>query len=324
MKTKIISASIVTFLMSFAFFVAKAQEFPVPPNEIQNVKATAGDGFVTLEWDRGTDPDGVVVGYKVYYGTRAVSSENDKYADEIDVGNVLTYKIENLTNGTPYFFGITGIDDENIEGETYSVEVSATPVAPETETPSSPAPEEVTPAPQEVTPPATETPAPIEEEVVTPPEETTPPAVQPEGAFEGPAYPAAPVDEVAPLDASGLAVDSSRLEKENIVVIHWTPSPNIDGDAVDQVLYTRRGTEVWDSGYSLGMDLNSLELEVDQDQNYEVKVVTVDKSGNESQGTTLSFSTALSATGPGVTGTVIALSVALFCGLAIWGRRRAY
>ncbi len=321
MRIKIVSASIFSLLMSLVF-VANAQEFPVSPNEVQNVTATPGDGFVTLNWDRGTDPDGVVVGYKVYYGTHAVVGEADVYDDEITVGNVLSYKIENLTNGTKYFFAVTGIDDENLEGETYSVEVSATPSLPEV-----PKVEETAPVTQPEETPA----APAEEPaVITPTEEVTPPAPEtvPTGeateVFEGPAYPAAPVDGVAPLDAMNLSVDSVRMEAENIVVINWTPSVNTDKDAVDQVLYTKRGSENWDSGYSLGMELNSLELEVDPNQNYEVKVVTVDQSGNESAGVTLTFSTALSATGPGTIGTVIALSVAIFCGLVLWGRRRVY
>jgi hypothetical protein len=320
MKTKIVSASIFSLLMSLVF-VANAQEFPVSPSEVQNVTATAGDGFVTLNWDRGTDPDGVVVGYKVYYGTHAVSSEDDVYDDEITVENVLSYKVENLTNGTEYFFAVTGIDDESLEGETYSVEVSATPVAPVSEVEETAVPEETPPPVAEEEPAVT---PPTQEETVTPTPETTLPTEETTEVFEGPAYPAAPVDEVAPLDAMNLSVDSARLEAENIVVINWTPSANTDNDAIDQVLYTRRGTEEWDSGYSLGMELNSLELEVDPDQNYEVKMVTVDQSGNESTGVTLSFSTALSATGPGTIGTVIALSVALFCGLVLWGRRRAY
>jgi len=114
------------------------------------------------------------------------------------------------------------------------------------------------------------------------------------------------------------------LESENIVLLQWEISPNTDGDVQDQILYTRRGMEDWDGGYSLGAELNMLELEVDIDENYEVKVVTVDQSGNESKGITLSFSTSLSKTGPESIGTVVALTIVFIAGFIIFSRRKAY
>ncbi|MCF7905747.1 fibronectin type III domain-containing protein [Candidatus Gracilibacteria bacterium] len=336
MKIKITS---VALLLSGFFFFSEgmAQEFPTPPNEIQNVVAVPGDSSVQLSWERGTDPDGVVVNYKVYYGTSSVQTEDDLYDDEREVGNMLSYEITGLVNGTEYFFSVTGIDDEGIEGETYSLEVSAIPEAKEEIIP--PETGEETPVEEEI--PSESTP---EEEVLTdveePLSEVEPdqgivmeedenmPEESEEGeeseVFEGPVYPAAPVDTVPPLDAMDLAVDSGRLASENVVVLSWTPSPNMDGDVVDQILYTRRGGEEWDGGYSLGAGLSTLELEVDTDENYEVKVITVDETGNESEGITLSFTTSLSETGPGSIGTVVALSILFFVGLVILGRRRAY
>ena len=56
-------------------------------------------GFATLSWDPPSiNADGTTLtdlaGYKIYYGT---SSGN--YSQSIDVGNVTTYSVNNLTDG---------------------------------------------------------------------------------------------------------------------------------------------------------------------------------------------------------------------------------
>ncbi len=60
-----------------------------------------------------------LAGYKIYYGT---SSGN--YTTILNVGNVTTYTISNLTPGT-YYFAVTAYDTQNLES-TYSNEVSGT------------------------------------------------------------------------------------------------------------------------------------------------------------------------------------------------------
>ncbi len=60
-----------------------------------------------------------LAGYRVYYGT---SSGN--YSKMIDIGNVLTYTINNLVSGT-YYFAVTAYDSQNLESS-YSNEVSGT------------------------------------------------------------------------------------------------------------------------------------------------------------------------------------------------------
>jgi hypothetical protein len=123
-------------------------------------------------------------------------------------------------------------------------------------------------------------------------------------------------------DVQDFSLDTSLLKSEQLVLLEWSlaETPNI----ADQILYTRRGLEDWDSGYSIGIDITQLELEVDMDENYEVKVVTVDAEGGESEGTTLSFSTGLSATGPGTIGSVIALILLFMMGLLFFKKQRAY
>lgn len=76
----------------------------------------------TLTWDAPTtNADGTpltdLAGYKVYYG---ISSGN--YTVSIDVGNVTTYKIDDLSPGT-YYFAVTAYDTSGNESD-YSNEVS--------------------------------------------------------------------------------------------------------------------------------------------------------------------------------------------------------
>lgn len=78
--------------------------------------------FVTLSWEPPTtNVDGSPVtdlaGYRIYYG---LSSRN--YSWVIDVGNVTTYKIENLSPNT-YYFTVTAYDTSGNESD-YSNEVS--------------------------------------------------------------------------------------------------------------------------------------------------------------------------------------------------------
>jgi len=121
-------------------------------------------------------------------------------------------------------------------------------------------------------------------------------------------------------DARNLSLDTSLLKSEQLILLEWAvaETPNL----ADQVLYTRRGLEDWDNGYSIGIDITELELEVDLDENYEVMLVSIDSEGNESAGIALSFSTSLSATGPGSIGTVVALMVIFIVGLFFFKKRQ--
>ncbi len=107
------------------------------PKDVENVKATPGDGQITLSWDVATDNVGVK-GYKIYYGTNPVVNDGDTYnLGTIDVGNKISYAVTKLTNGTKYYFAVTAYDAAGNESENYSVEVNATPAhaAADTEAP---------------------------------------------------------------------------------------------------------------------------------------------------------------------------------------------
>lgn len=80
---------------------------------------------VTLEWDASITPD--VTGYKVYYKTGSSGEPYDGTGaaggdSPIDVGNVTTYKLHNLIDGTTYF-AVTAYDAKDNESG-YSNEVS--------------------------------------------------------------------------------------------------------------------------------------------------------------------------------------------------------
>lgn len=79
-------------------------------------------GFASLAWNAPTtNTDGTslmdLAGYKVYYGP---SSGN--YTKSIDVGNITSYTLNNLSTGT-YYIAVTAYDTAGIESG-YSNEVN--------------------------------------------------------------------------------------------------------------------------------------------------------------------------------------------------------
>lgn len=99
-----------------------------PPSDVENLKALPADGAVILSWDVATD-NVAVKGYKVYYGKKSVTSDGGSYENgPIDVGNKINYTVNNLTNGTKYYFTVTAYDAAGNESANYSVEANATPL----------------------------------------------------------------------------------------------------------------------------------------------------------------------------------------------------
>lgn len=98
------------------------------PSDVEKLTVVSGDASVALAWDAATD-DVQVKSYKVYYGTKEVTSKNtNKYEKSVDVGNVVKYTVKGLTNGTKYFFAVTAVDTSLNESESYSPYVSAVPM----------------------------------------------------------------------------------------------------------------------------------------------------------------------------------------------------
>jgi hypothetical protein len=129
-------------------------------------------------------------------------------------------------------------------------------------------------------------------------------------------------DQIPPQDARNISADTSNFQSGEVLV-QWTPAVDLDNDIKDQVLYTRVGLGAWDQGLSLGKDITQAKISVQPNQNYQIRLVTIDQSGNESFGAPFEFSTTLSQSGGGQ-GTVIALSVIAVLGfffLFAGGRR---
>ncbi|MGN1421955.1 MAG: fibronectin type III domain-containing protein, partial [Oscillospiraceae bacterium] len=99
------------------------QYFATAPEKPANVKATAGDGKVTLTWDIAEG----AARYRVYIYTNGDLSSNPVMTGTTD--NTCT--IENLVNGTKYGFIVTAISDAGLESS-YTTEdvVYETPVEP--------------------------------------------------------------------------------------------------------------------------------------------------------------------------------------------------
>ena len=79
----------------------------------------------TLTWKAPTaNTDGTsltdLAGYKIYYGTAS-----GNYSQTVDVGNVTSSTVSNLSDGTTYYFAVTAYDASGI-GSGYSNEVSKT------------------------------------------------------------------------------------------------------------------------------------------------------------------------------------------------------
>jgi hypothetical protein len=140
--TVVAVAALATLFSFFAAPLAQAQDdvLPLkttdvavaditPPSNVLNVKAVAGISSVTLTWNVATDDSGSVKGYKVYYGTKAVVSDGDKYTyGPVDIGNKITYTLSGLTTGIPYYFAVTAYDAAGNESPKFSAEVSAVPL----------------------------------------------------------------------------------------------------------------------------------------------------------------------------------------------------
>jgi hypothetical protein len=102
------------------------------PSDVENILAIPGDGEVTLTWDPATD-DTAVTGYIVYSGLTSVIVDEGEYTfGATNVGNVVSYTMENLSNEVTYYFSVTAFDANENESLHYSTEVEATPAEGET------------------------------------------------------------------------------------------------------------------------------------------------------------------------------------------------
>lgn len=121
------SLAILALLFGFCVPTAFADDDLQMPSDVEGVEAAFGDSSVTLTWEMATDNVGVT-GYKVYYGLDSVAEDGGSYTfSALEVGDVLTYTLEDLENDVTYYFALTALDAAGNESEYYSLEVSATP-----------------------------------------------------------------------------------------------------------------------------------------------------------------------------------------------------
>ena len=120
-------SSLILFLSFLALPLAMAQEAQLP-SDVINLEAIGDDASVELSWPPAEDPDGVVLAYRIYYGTSSVQTADDFYTETVDTPTPdTTYRIDGLSNGLDYYFAVTALDDEENESLNYSPEASAQP-----------------------------------------------------------------------------------------------------------------------------------------------------------------------------------------------------
>ena len=106
-----------TFVLGASDVTLYAQWKIAPLSAPINLRATAGDGQVTLQWNTVTG----AVYYKIYTGIEPGKYDGSLTKTTTDT----TYVVTGLTNGTTYYFVVTA--GNTVTESVYSNEVSATP-----------------------------------------------------------------------------------------------------------------------------------------------------------------------------------------------------
>lgn len=83
----------------------------LPPLAPEYLTAVPGDGQVSLSWQKTGEPD--IRGYLIYYGTKSgvyLGTDGEEGHSPITVGDVSSFTIHNLKNGTLYYFAVAAYD----------------------------------------------------------------------------------------------------------------------------------------------------------------------------------------------------------------------
>lgn len=124
MKNKVLAA-VATSTIALALLAPLAFAVDQYLPDVSNLQAEALPESVKLSWDAVQGADS----YTIYYGTQSISQDGASYEQDILVGDVTTYTVENLDAGVEYFFAAAADDSTGVYlgSYNYSEEVSAIP-----------------------------------------------------------------------------------------------------------------------------------------------------------------------------------------------------
>lgn len=118
-RTRMVNAAITTVLsLILPLFLAACGGGGASGNASPAVAAgpsspTTTSNAATLAWDPPATAT-TLSGYRLYYGT-APGAYLQPYGQGISVGNVTTYTLMGLSNGTRYYFAVTAFDQSGNE-----------------------------------------------------------------------------------------------------------------------------------------------------------------------------------------------------------------
>ncbi len=166
---KVMDSTLILVLVLFVVSCASVKQAEEPVSVTASptgVSVEAGNGRVTLRWNGVAGAES----YSIYMSASEGTSKKNFDGRRSTTGT--SYSWAGLTNGTPYYFVVTGVKKDGESGD--SKEVAATPKAPE----AAPKPPRVAPKAAERAPKAPE-PAPKAPEVVAKPPREVPKAPEP-------------------------------------------------------------------------------------------------------------------------------------------------
>lgn len=129
--TSLVLASLI-IAPAYGFFDEGIEEILAESDSgvVEGLNGMPGNGYVILIWNAAYDTEGEeAVKYRIEYGPDSVEAGTvDEYEFFLETGdNLPSYKVEDLTNGTDYYFRVVGIFADESESLP-SDEVTVTPV----------------------------------------------------------------------------------------------------------------------------------------------------------------------------------------------------
>ncbi len=121
-KTKILSV-VTSLALAITLSTSVFAEDQFIP-DVENLVAEVVESGIKLMWDPVDGADS----YTVYYGTQSISEDGASYENDVLLGNVTEYTVEDLIAGVTYYFSAAADDSTGtyLGSYNYSEEVSAT------------------------------------------------------------------------------------------------------------------------------------------------------------------------------------------------------